>query len=217
MAIRLLKQTIRMKKFIALLIIVASAMAASVSSSAQFRRGVTLGATYNDLIFKQDLVDVKQQVGYAGGVVGELMFPGIGVGLDLGFLYNQQSAKVNLGQRKVWSSLGYGDEHVMIHTLQIPVHLKLKWTRLNGLEEKIAPMIFCGPDFNIQLGHSNASAFKCSGGDLGVTLGLGAEIYRHWQLTGAYTWGMTYVCKTKLLDDFSAKSRQWTVRLAYFF
>lgn len=206
-----------MKKFIALLIIVASAMAASVQSSAQFRWGAALGATYNDLVFKQDLVDVKQTVGYTGGIVAEMIFPGIGVGLDLGLLYNQQSAKVNLGERKVWSSLGYGNEHVMLHTVQIPIHLKLKWTRLNGFEEKIAPMIFAGPDFNIQVGHSNASAFKCAGGDLGITAGLGAEIARRWQLTGSYTWGMTYVCKTRLLDNFSAQSRQWTVKLAYYF
>lgn len=202
-----------MKKILSLLIILCSA----IGASAQFRYAPMVGVTINDMKFKQDLVSVNQTIGYQAGVVGEMMFPGIGFGIDLGFFYNQQGAEVNLGEKKIWASEGYGKEHVMIHTIQIPFHLRFKWTRMNGLEEKIAPFIFGGPDFTLQVGGTNTKAFKRSGGDLGVTAGLGFEILQRWQLTGSYTWGMTYVAKTRLLDDFSARSRQWSIRLAYFF
>lgn len=189
----------------------------SVVANAQFRYGPIAGVTINSLKFKQDLVSVSQQVGYTAGIQGELMFPGIGFGIDLGLMYNQEGAKMGLGEKEIWSSMGFGNEHVYIHTIMIPVHLRFKYTRLNGLEEKIAPLVFGGPDFNIQVAHGGARTFKYSGGDLGLTVGGGAEIYRRWQLTVSYTWGMTYALKTKLLDDFSAQSRQWMVRLAYFF
>lgn len=183
----------------------------------QFRYAAIAGPTVNTLTFKQSLVDVWQQVGYTAGVQGELMFPGIGIGIDFGLMYNQEGAKVGLGQKEVWKWLGYGDERVFIHNLMIPVHLRFKYTRLDGLEEKIAPLVFGGPDFNIQLAHGGSAPYNFSGGDLGLTVGGGAELFRRWQLTASYTWGMTYVLKTKLLDDFSARSRQWMVRLAYFF
>ena len=206
-----------MKKLITAIIIAVAAAALPATSFAQFRYGAIAGPTLNNLVFKQDLIDISQQVGYTGGIQGELMFPGIGFGIDIGLLYNQQGAKVALGQREVWASQGYGDERVFIHNLLIPVHLRFKYTRLDGLEEKIAPLVFGGPDFNIQLAHGRCKAFDYSGGDLGLTVGAGAEIFQKWQLTASYTWGMTYVVGTKLLDDFTARSRQWTVRLAYFF
>lgn len=185
--------------------------------SAKMRWGATAGLSVNKLKFKQDLVPVSNVVGYSAGVVGETIFPGIGIGVDLGLLYNQQGALVDLGSRKVWSSLGYGNEHVYIHNINIPVHLRLKYTRLNGLEDKIAPIVYGGPEFDIQIAHGKCDAFKYSGGDLGLSVGIGAELYRRWQVTAGYTWGMTYALKTKLLDEFSAQSRQWNVRVVYFF
>lgn len=206
-----------MKKLVAAIVLAIIAMAAPVTSDAQFRYGPVVSANLNTLVFKQDLISVHQQPGVTAGIMGELMFPGIGFGIDLGLLYTQQGARVNLGEKLVWSSQGYGNEHIYLHSMQIPVHLRFKYTRLNGLEEKIAPFVYGGPEFNIQVGHTNCSAFKCSGGDLGITAGVGAEIYRRWQVSGSYTWGMTYALKTRLLDDFSARSRQWSIRVAYLF
>ena len=203
-----------MKKFLILSIILLSVFGAA---KAQFRYGPVVGVTLNSLVFKQDLVDVTQQVGYMAGIQGELMFPGIGVGIDLGLFYNQQGAMVKLGQKEIWASEGYGSERVYLHNIQIPVHLRFKYTRLNGIEDKIAPIVFGGPEFNIQVAHGRCDAFKYSGGDLGLTAGVGAELFRRWQVTGSYTWGMSYALKTKLLDDFSAQSRPWTVKVAYFF
>ena len=206
-----------MRKHIAILFFAITSIFFPTATNAQFRYAPVAGITVNNLVFKQDLVPVWQQVGYTGGIQGELMFPGIGLGIDLGLMYNQQGAKVGLGEKVVWSSQGYGDERVYIHSLLIPVHLRFKYTRLNGLEEIVAPFVYGGPDFNIQLAHGKCEAFEYSGGDLGLTAGIGAELFQRWQLTASYTWGMTYVLQTKLLDSFTARSRQWTVRLAYFF
>lgn len=148
---------------------------------------------------------------------GEMMFPGIGFGIDLGFIYNMANTKVNLGQRVIWQSQGYGNELIMMHQINIPFHLRFKYTRLQGLEETIAPFVYGGPDINFTVAHSKCDAMSFAGGNIGLTAGLGVELFTRWQVSGSYTWGMTYAMKAKLLKDFSARGRQWTLRVAYFF
>lgn len=203
-----------MKKIILCLAAIAIAV---MPAAAQMRWAGVAGVNGNNMVFKQDLVTVAGTTGFSAGILGEMIFPGIGFGLDLGLQYNMQGAKVNLGERQVWSDAGYGNENISIHAINIPIHLRFKYTRLNGLEDKIAPFVFGGPEFNIQAGHSKCDAMKFSGGDLSLTVGGGAELFKRWQVYGGYTWGMTYTMKTKLLDDFSARSRQWYLRVAYFF
>ncbi len=206
-----------MKRKLVSVIILAVAMLLPLSSEAQFRRSVVAGVNINDLVFKQDLAGVSSLVGAQAGVEGELMFPGIGFGLSFGLMYNQLGGQVNLGEKKIWASEGYGNEKLYLHNITIPLHLRFKWTRLNGFEDTLAPLIFGGPEFSILAGHSKCDAIKWAGGDLGLTAGVGAEIFKKWQVTASYTWGMTYSLKTKLLDDYSARQRHWAVRVAYFF
>lgn len=206
-----------MKRKLVSTIILMAALLLPLSSNAQFRRSVVAGVNINDLVFKQDLAGVSSLVGAQVGVEGELMFPGIGFGLSFGLMYNQLGAQVNLGEKKIWASEGYGNEKLYLHNITIPLHLRFKWTRLNGFEDTLAPLIFGGPEFSILAGHSKCDAIKWAGGDLGLTAGVGAEIFKKWQVTASYTWGMTYSLKTKLLDDYSARQRHWAVRVAYFF
>ena len=206
-----------MKRKLVSVIILAVAMLLPLSSEAQFRRSVVAGVNINDLVFKQDLASVSTLIGAQAGVEGELMFPGIGFGLSFGLMYDQLGGQVNLGEKKIWASEGYGNEKLYLHNITIPLHLRFKWTRLNGFEDTLAPLIFGGPEFSILAGHSKCDAIKWAGGDLGLTAGVGAEIFKKWQVTASYTWGMTYSLKTKLLDDYSARQRHWAVRVAYFF
>lgn len=206
-----------MKRNIIVILLISIFTFYAFQASARMRWGATAALNVSSLHFKQPLVPVSKVLSYDAGITGEVIFPGIGIGLDLGLMYDQQGALVNLGTREVWSSLGYGNEHIYIHNIRIPIHLRWKYTRLNGLEDKIAPLIYGGPEFDLQIAHGHCDAFKYSGGDLGLSVGLGAELWKKWQITAGYTWGMTYALKTKLLDEFSAQSRQWTVRLSYYF
>lgn len=184
---------------------------------AQFRAAGVAQVNFSNLSFNQDIMPTSSTTGYGAGVLGELMFPGIGFGLDFGLLYNQTGGKADLGAKKVWQSLGYGNERVYLHYIQIPLHLRFKWTRLNGLEDYVAPFVYGGPELNILAAHNRCEAFDYAGATLGVTAGIGFELYKNWQISGSYTWGMTRALTSKLLDDFTAGDRQWTVRVAYFF
>ncbi len=192
-------------------------------ADAQFRFAPVAGVTVNNLKFKQHLVDVSHSIGFEAGVMGELMFPGLGFGLDIGLLYNLEGANVALGTRPIWSSEGIGNETLRLHTLRIPMHLRFKWTRMNGFEDYLAPFVYGGPEFGIVLSHQDQKmadgrdVFQCAGGDLALSVGGGFEVLRRWQLSCQYTWGMTYVAKTRKLDNYSARNRQLAVKLAYFF
>lgn len=194
-----------------------AALLTSVGASAQFRYGPMLGLDVTNLKFKQDLITVDKSVGFSAGLATELMFPGIGFGVDAGVFYEQRGATLHLGEKKVWSSLGYGTERSYLHYLEIPVHLRFKWTRMGGFEDYVAPFVFGGPSFGILMGHSHVKALSYAGGDVGMTVGGGFEILRNWQVTCSYTWGIVYAEKTKLLDDFSAKNRTLNFRVVYLF
>lgn len=206
------------RKFLTFIIILA-ALCGVHQANAQFRWGATVEANFNDLKFKQSgILSVGKGFGESAGINGEMMFPGIGFGIDIGLRYEQLGAKLNLGDFPLWESQGYStDERIYIHNIQIPFNLKFKYTRLQGFEDYLAPFVFGGPVFNIQAAHSKCDALKFSGGDLGLTVGAGAEIFRRWQLSASYTWGMTYALKAKVLTDYSARNRTWDVRLTYYF
>ncbi len=205
-----------MKKILSLVLLVLG-LVSFIPAQAQFRYGPTAGIDITSLKFRQTLFDVDNSVGCTAGVQGELMFPGIGFGIDFAGLYTQRGATLNLGQREIWFSEGYGRERSFLHYLEIPVNLRFKWTRMSGLEDYIAPYVFGGPTFSFLLGHSNIKALEYAGADLGVQCGIGFEVLKHWQIQGSYTWGMTYALKTVKLDDFVARNRTWTVRVAYMF
>lgn len=205
-----------MKKII-LFCVAIVALLLPLKGQAQFRYGATAGVDFTTLKFKQDLFTVDSSTGFQAGVQGELMIPGIGFGIDIAMLYNQRGATLHMGEREVWASQGYVDPRCYLHYIEIPVNLRFKWTRMQGLEEYVAPFVFGGPSLSLLAAHSNIEAIDYAFGEIGVQCGIGFEILKRWQIQVSHTWGMTYALKTKLLDDFSAQNRTWSVRATYFF
>lgn len=201
----------------ALIIVLSTFLSGAPEAAAQFRIGPMAGVNFTTLKFKQDLITIDSKVGPAAGLAAEMQFPGIGICLDLGVMYQMRGSKLHMGEREIWSSQGYGTEDMDLHMVSLPLHLKLKWQRLNGFEEKLAPMAYFGPTFSFMASHTKLEAMKFTGGDLSLDLGIGAEIMRHWQITGGYSFGMTYLAKAKILTDYSCRANSWNIRLAYYF
>lgn len=191
--------------------------AATPAAHAQMRWGVTAGALLTDLHFKQSLVSVKQVPGFSAGILGEMIFPGVGFGIDVGAQYEMRGASLHLGEKMMWSSEGYGTTRLYTHYLNVPIHLRFKYTRLNGFEEVLAPLVYVGPSFGFMLGHSKLDAFSFPFGEIGLDMGIGAEIKKRWQVTLSYNLGMTYCTKANILTDYSAQNREWKLSATYFF
>lgn len=203
------------KKVLSLVVI--SVLFCVFGSSAQFRWGPMLGVDITNLKYKQDLITIDKTVGFSAGVVTEMMFPGIGFGINSGLYYEQKGAMLHLGEKTIWSSDGYGKERSYLHYAMLPIHLRFKWTRMSGFEDYLAPFVYGGPTFGILVGHSKIHALRYAAGDVGLTVGGGFEVMRQWQISCSYTWGMTYAEKTRLLDDFSGKNRSLSIQISYMF
>lgn len=203
-----------MKKFYLTLLL---ALVCVPAALAQFRWGVMAGFNYQKYNFKQDLIKVDASPGFSAGVMGELMFPGIGFGMDFGLDYEIHGSRLHLGDQVVWASDGYGTEQSYIHLIQIPINLRFKYTRLNGVEQKIAPFVFGGPVFNIQCGHNSVPALEYSSGSIGVQAQIGAELFQKFQISGGYIWDFTYEARTRKLENFSQHPSGWTIKAVYFF
>lgn len=202
-----------LKKLLTGLILAATALGAS----AEFRWGPTVGVNFSTLHWKQSIARTTMRTGFQAGVLGELMIPGIGFGIDMGVRYNLHGAHVDFGEHLVWSSTGIKNQDVWFHTLEIPINLKFKYTRLNGFEQYVAPFVFAGPVFDFTLSTNNAPAVTCPLGYVAVQVGLGGEFFEKYQASFGYCWGVTYQVRTIKLDNYSAVPRGWFINLAYLF
>lgn len=202
-----------MKKFLAILLL----CTVTFGASAAFRWGPTVGLNVSQFYWKQKLVRSDQLAGFNAGVMGELMIPGIGFGIDMALKYDMRGAKVHWDDQVVWASEGLGTQNLYFHTLSLPVNLRFKWTRMNGFENYLAPIVFVGPTFNFNLSHSKNEAIECPGASVGLQTGLGVEIFKRYQVTAGYMWGLSYDFRTVQLDNFSAHASNWFVNFAVLF
>lgn len=186
-------------------------------ASAEFRWGPTVGVNVSSLFWKQKLVDTHYLPGVNAGVMGEIMIPGIGFGVDFGLRYSLHGAKVNFGQREVWASDGLGNEKVWFHTVQVPLNLRFKWTRMEGVEHYIAPFAYAGPLFSFNIADNNIPALEYPAGSVALQVGAGAELLERFQISGGYIWGVSYDTRTIKLDNFSARTQGWTINVAVLF
>lgn len=204
-----------MKKFLLLLV----AALVTLSASAEFRCGPMIGVNGSSLFWKQDLVTTRYRIGGSAGILGELMIPGIGFGVDIGLRYQLNGAKVNFGERPIWSGAPdfMGNQDVWFHTIQIPLNLRFKWTRMDGLERIVAPFVYAGPVFTFNVATNNVPVIEKPGGTVDIQIGGGAELWEHLQISGGYYWGVSYQTRTIKLDNFSARPQGWFVNAAWLF
>lgn len=188
-----------------------------MGASAKFRWGPTAGVNFSEYYWKQDLISSNIRAGYSAGVIGEVMIPGIGFGVDMALKYCNRGGMVGFGEKPIWSNDGIGNTDLRCHTLQIPLNLRFKWTRLDGFEQYVAPLAFVGPLFNFNLATSNCPAIEKAAGSVGLQVGVGGEFFQHYQLTVGYLWGLTYDVRTVKLDNFSARTQSWFIDVCYLF
>lgn len=192
-------------------------LAVALSASAKFRWGPTVGVNIDHYHWRQKLIPSDDLVGFSAGLQCELMIPGIGFGIDFGLKYVNRGGKVDFGQQYVWSSDGIGECNLRMHTIQIPANLRFKYTRLNGVENYVAPFVFGGPRFNFNCANTKCDAIDRYNFSLGLGCGIGVELYKNYQISAGYNWDMTDVVETYKLDNFSARLKGWVVDFAVLF
>lgn len=193
------------------------ACAAVFGANAEFRWGPTAGINISNYYWKQKLIDNHQLVGPQAGIMAEVMIPGIGFGVDFGVRYQMIGATVDFSQQPVWAEDGIKDMKVWNHLVQLPINLRFKWTRMQGLEQYIAPLAYAGPVFNFNVASTKTPALEHPAGWLALQCGIGAELFERFQITGGYLWGVSYLQRTVKLDNFSSRAQGWQINLVYLF
>ena len=197
------------------------ALLSALSSVAQpvRRWGITVGGNYNEIHFKQsDLFESDRMFGPSIGVTGDMMIPGVGFGIDASILYTMRQGRLHLGDRRVWESLGLGNEVARQHYIDVPLNLKFRYSRLGGLESTLMPFMYAGPTFSFLVGHNKVGdALKYTGVNVLLHAGIGVELFNKVQVSGGYSFSVGQNLGTKLLDDNVAKHRAWFVQATYFF
>lgn len=205
-----------MKKISLILITMLLATAAATAQTSS-RWGITAGANYNEVHFKQtDIVPSERAWGPQLGITGEMNFSGLGFGVDGGLLYTLKQGKVNYGSRTMWDAVGAGNETLSMHYLDVPLHLKLKWRRLNGMETTLMPLVYVGPQFSFLVGSNHRDLNSYPPVNVYLDMGAGIELMERWQLRAGYNFSVGQSLHTKLLDENVAKNRTWYVNLTWF-
>lgn len=202
-----------MKKLLFILLCLAVASGAS----AKFRWGPSAGANFEHYHLRQALIPSDMLVGYNVGLMGEVMIPGIGFGFDFGLKYKNQGGRLGFDKQVIWASDGLGVTDLRMHVIEIPVNLRFKWTRMNGVENYVAPFAFGGPRFNINVANTKCSAIDRKGLSVGLGCGLGVELWKRYQISGGYVWDVTNDFTTYKLDDYYGWLHGWTVDFTILF
>jgi hypothetical protein len=198
---------------IAAMLLTATAAMAQTSS----RWGITAGANFNEVHFKQtDIVPSKRAWGPQLGVTGEMNFSGIGFGVEGSLLYTLKQGKVNYGDRPVWAAVGAGNETVSMHYLDVPLHLKFKYNRLGGTESTIMPMLYVGPQFSFLVGANHKELNTYPPVNVYLDMGAGVELMERVQLRAGYNFSVGQSFHTKMLDENFAKNRTWYFNVTWF-
>ncbi|MBR5726702.1 MAG: PorT family protein [Muribaculaceae bacterium] len=199
------------------LLIAAMLMVGAASAQTTSRWGITAGADFNEIHFKQhDIVPTSRMWGPQLGVTSEMNFGGIGFGAEGSLLYTLKQGQVDYGSRTVWAAEGVGNETVSMHYLDVPLHLKFKWHRMGGMESTIMPMVFVGPQFSFLMhgNHSDLNSYPPV--NVYLDMGAGCELFERWQLRAGYNFSVGQSFHTKVLDENVAKNRTWYINLTYF-
>ena len=177
----------------ALLIAAVIVIFSSITAQAQNSRwGVVVGGNYNKIHFKQqDIFAVDKGFGATAGLMGEIMLPGVGFGFEGQFLYTMRSSKLHMGDRRVWESLGLGDERLLLHYIDVPLNLKFRYANLGGFESTMMPFVYAGPTFSFLAGHSKANdALKYTTMSVLLHAGIGVELFNRVQISGGYSFSI---------------------------
>ncbi len=198
--------------------IVALLLAPRADAQSESRWGVTLGANYNEIHFKQSgLIPVDRGFGPVAGVTGEVNIPGVGFAVDASLLYSMRSGKIHYGDKTVWASSGLGNETCIMHNIDLPLSLKFKFKKLGGFENTLMPLLYAGPTFSFNVGKNLASVNKYKPVSVLIRFGAGVEIVRKVQVSVNYSFSVGETLRTRLLDDMIAKNRCWNASVTYYF
>ena len=205
---------------------------AAVVASAQFRFGLKVETSWNNLTIKED-VDFKtrSRMGFNAGPMVEWNFDRNAV-IDASLLYCHRSVEVQdaLVTDENGKLVTDDKSNFRRDYLELPINIKYKFN-IPAFGGKVTPFVMSGPSVSFLLKNTDENN-DYSKVVLSWTAGLGVELWNHFQISAHYSKGLTnsfkdivYTAATSSGGDITsfktnpitAKDYNWTVSAAYIF
>ena len=156
------------------------------------------------------MLNAENQLGFSGGVMLEYMLPITNLSIDGSVMYVHRNTLEN--------SKG---EQLKRDFVEIPVHVKYS-LYVPVVGKAVIPYVFLGPSVAFKLGETDIEEFvrnrKC---EVGFNVGLGVELFSHFQISGNYGMGLTkaldYFGSEVKLNGVESKESYWTITAAIVF
>ncbi len=184
----------------------------TLAAQGQVRFGLRAGIAMNNLHFKSDMFSPSNRTNFTGGIMLEWETPLQGLALDFSALYAHRSVDLSDAEDYRYFRRDYID---------LPLYIKFKFPI--GEARKVTPFIFSGPDFAILVSKKKDDSLKQRFSSLSTSINVGAgiELFRHVQLSVAYSMGLNKSVKVQDPADLSktveGTDRTWLISAAYIF
>lgn len=200
-----------MNRIKSLLLVGLLTIACAMPASAQFSWGPKVGFTTSKLHLNKDALDSKNQTGFTGGLMAEVMLPVFNLGVDGSVMYVHRATK-------------FGNETLNRDYIEIPINLKWK-IGIPAISNIVTPYLFTGPSFAFLCSEKDYKNFvENKSCDITWNFGLGVQLLNKIQVSASYGLGLTKAIETKAFDVddvevpiYNGKDRYWTVTAAYLF
>lgn len=214
-----------MKRLTAIFATLVTVLMMSTSVDAKIIRfGVKAGANFNKITLTSvsgaldSFKDKANSSGWEAGVMIDGQVPIIGLGFDLSLMYARMNNNSEIDYKG--EPLYEGSKNF----LMLPLNIKYKFT-LPVVGRYIAPYVFTGPNFLINLNKNTLKDLKNKTCQVAWQLGLGLEFVNHLQIGAGYNFGMgkvgnslfSGVTGVNTKPEYTVKNNYWMVTAAYLF
>lgn len=200
-----------MKSYKKILLVLLIAVFGMGAAQAQLRFGVKAGLNLNSLHLSNlsSNFNDDNQCGYTLGVMTEFQVPLIGLCFDLSAMYTRMNSEIDAPEGE---TVAYNKNF-----LEIPLNLKYKFG-LPIIGSVFTPYLFTGPSFAFKLDKNSVDALKTKTCQVAWNVGVGFELIKHLQISGAYGFGINNIADHWVnTTDAKVKNNYWTVTAAWLF
>lgn len=197
------QQSIIMSGAMMRVLVVALAVLATLTASAQTRFGIVAGIVVENGMPSGDEKENNHQVGYTAGAIVDFDLPAVqGLGLEAGARYTKHT---------------YGKPSMEQYSVDVPVHVRYR-LEVPVVDKVVAPFAFTGP--SVSAGVSNKMPTRLSDVKMSLAwnVGAGVEMAKHVRVAATYS---IQVSKTDIVQNGSLvkgkKCNCWTITAAYVF
>lgn len=168
-----------MKKLFTILAVATLLVAAP--ANAQLKFGLKGGLNINNVKLDKSIADADNQTGFFIGPMAEFTIPIVGVGAEVGLLYNNKSMKIGAAaDQLIAGETGFIEDKETLQYIDIPINFKYTL----GIGSKLGVYAATGPQFSFNIGGKKIfdQSYSLKSSEFSWNIGAGVKLLGHLQI-----------------------------------